>query len=713
MSILFTRRPLALALACLASAPVLAQESSATESRDKATLDAVEVWGTEVKASSVNLDGEVMAIKQADHISDLLRPIPGVDVGGAHSLNQRITIRSMDDKDIRVSVDGANQNTYMYHHMGNLQINADILKSVEIDVGNNSVVNGGLGGTVRFETKTARELLRPGQDLGARVQASWGENAYVGSSVTGYGQISDSVDFLAYYNRMQRDNFEVGGGKIKDENGVVVEGTDGIVRGLEGDVDDALLKFGWDFAPGQRISIGYEAYADEGDYAYRPDMGLATGSAIASALGVPLEYPTEFTRDTMTLGYQGEFGESTTLKATLFENDSNFWRDETGLSQSTLPPIAASAGIMEGNATNTGLNVLATTAFQTALSQKLTYGFEQIRYKTQYDAHYSDDTLEQGGEEATSNALFLEDRIALGGGVAVIPGIRYDLYDVNSAVVDDVFNEVSGALALEYEPVSSVLLRASSTELFKGPELGEVYLGAGLYDAANPDIEAETGINHELSAAFEEAVLGADRFSLGATLFRTEIDNYIYDYAETATFEGKDNVGDMTIDGYEAYTGYDIHGLRLLLTYSVADSELAAFDDYAGAAATLDIDGARLDRVQGDTFSLDVDYDLVAMEVTLHWDVLAVDDVKADLDLDGATLDNAKDGYTVHNISARWTPRRLDGLDVTVGVDNLFDEYYASQSSRTGVSLHPRFGNLYLMDYEPGRNAKVTVAYQF
>lgn len=80
-------------------------------------------------------------------------------------------------------------------------------------------------------------------------------------------------------------------------------------------------------------------------------------------------------------------------------------------------------------------------------------------------------------------------------------------------------------------------------------------------------------------------------------------------------------------------------------------------------------------------------------------------------DLDGPTLENSKDGYTVHNISLQWFP--VKGLQVTAGVDNLLDEFYASQSSRTGVSFHPRFGELYLFDYEPGRNIKATVSYQF
>src|SRR5690606_10087451 len=136
--------------------------------------------------------------------------IPGVDVGGAHSMNQRITIRSMDDKDLRITIDGANQNTYMYHHMGNLQIHADILSSAEIELGNNSVINGGLGGTVRFETKNASDLLRSGQRIGARLQAGYATNDFRTYSATGYGNLSETLDLLGYVNRVERNDFEVG-----------------------------------------------------------------------------------------------------------------------------------------------------------------------------------------------------------------------------------------------------------------------------------------------------------------------------------------------------------------------------------------------------------------------------------------------------------------------------------------------------------------------
>lgn len=679
-----------------------AETENKTENSEAVKLDTLNIWATEVKASSISMGEDTFALKQADHISDLLRTIPGVDVGGAHSLNQRITIRSMDDKDLRITIDGANQNTYMYHHMGNLQIHADILKAADIQVGNNSVINGGLGGSVRFETKDAKHLLRPDQQYGGRVQASFADNDSLGFSLTGYGQLSKDFDFLAYYNAVSRDNFEVGEGKIKDGNGDEIAGTDGKVRGMEGDLGDALLKFGWDINDNQRIELGYESYIDEGDYSFRPDMGLATDLAIANVRSEPLTYPTEFTRDTLTLGYELEWGNNNNLEATLFNNKSELIRDQSG----TNPPIVS--GVVTGNATNSGLNMLANSTFSGSLPQTLTYGLEYIQYDTEYQA-----LADHSEEEATSTAIFIEDKIQLTNRLAIIPGIRYNDYEIESAVINDTFTNTSGALALEYKATQTIQLRASSTQLFKGPEIGEVFTGAGLGDTANPNIEEETGTNTEVAIAYESAIAGSDRVISGLTLFQTDIDSYIYDYAtvpgtlpsDRASWKG--NVGDMNIKGLEAYLGYEKGNLNTLLTLSIAESELDAFSDYAS------LDKASLDRQQGNTISLDIGYKIPKSGIALHWDTLVVDDYEADIDLDGAGLDKAKNGYVVHNVSSSWSPESIKGLTLTFGIDNLFDEYYASQSSRTGTSFHPVFGNLYLLDYEPGRNIKMTASYQF
>lgn len=665
-------------------------------------LDAYEVWGTLVEASSLNLSGDDITLRQADHISDLLRTIPGVDVGGAHSLNQRITIRSMDNKDLRITIDGANQNSYMYHHMGNLQIHADILKSVDINVGNNSVINGGLGGAVRFETKSADDLLRDGKNFGGRLQATYGDNHGKSYAATGFGKLSDQFDVLAYINFVDRDNYDVGGDTIRDGDGNVVPNTDGTVRGLEGELTDALIKLGWDITPNQRLVFGFENYQDEGDYSYRPDMGIATDLAIADNLGLPLTYPTEFTRDTFTLNYDFDWSDNSYLEATLYLNDSNLWRDESGVAAVFGPP-----SIIEGNARNLGFTLLANTYFDTQISHDLTYGFEYIDYDTEL---YNDGSF-ISGETSSQLAFYAEDRVGLGGGFSVIPGIRYEIYDIEANFVDKSFEEFTFGLQLEYAISDVWLFSLGTTKLFKGPEVSEVFIGAGANDSVNQEIEAETGYNTELRMAFSDKILGADQFRAGLTLFRTDIDNYIYDYATPPPSVGgrswKDNVGDLEIEGIEAYVGYEIGDLNFLLTYSDAESELAAFEEY------VQYDGARIDRQQGNTFSLNIDYSIPRYDLKFNWNTVHVDDVPNGPDLDGATLNNSKAGYVVHNLSANWSPKSVDGLSATFGVDNLFDEYYASQSSRTGTSFHPRFGELYLLDYEPGRNIKLTLAYQF
>lgn len=681
----------------------LAEQQNVTESNsepDDSIDKKLVVWGTRVNTSSLNVREDALAIKQADHISDLLRTIPGVDVGGAHSLNQRITIRSMDDKDLRITIDGANQNTYMYHHMGNLQIHADILQSVDVEIGTNSVVNGGLGGAVRFETKTAQQLLRQDQQFGARMQVSYGDNYGSSFALTGYGQLTDTVDMLAYFNSVERDNFEVGGGKIKDENGLLIARTDGEVRGLEGDLNDMLVKFGWDISQTQRLEFGYEAYEDKGDYSYRPDMGLATDLAISDSLAIPLVWPTEFSRDTLTLNYDLAWSDYSLVKIAVFQNQSNLQRDETGWAANAA--FESSAGFVEGEAQNSGINLLGETELESHL---LTYGLERITYDTDFRADYLSGAVETSSEKATNLALFIQDRIELSDNLAIIPGLRYDNYDLDSKVVNDSFDKTTFAIAVEYQLTEKWLTKLSTTQLFKGPEIGEVFIGAGLFDTENENIDAETGTNTELSVAF-----GDNHFSAGITFFRTEVNDYIYDYAtpppEVGGRSWKDNIGDMTIDGFEAYLGYNLGKLQTLLTFSKAESELEAFVEYA------DLDGARLDRQQGNTVSINTDYEITDWDLSLHWDMLMVADIDTGVDLDGPTLNNAKDDYTVNNISIRWVPEQVTGLAVTVGIDNLFDEFYASQSSRTGVSFHPRFGELYLQDFEPGRNVKLTVSYE-
>jgi hemoglobin/transferrin/lactoferrin receptor protein len=131
------------------AAIVLLVNANAEESTK---LQEISVWETQVISSSLNLGENAIETKQADHLSDLLRDLPGVDVGGTHSINNRINIRGLQDENLDITLDGAKvQNANMFHHIGNLLINPDILKKADIQVGTNSVVSGSLGGSVAFK----------------------------------------------------------------------------------------------------------------------------------------------------------------------------------------------------------------------------------------------------------------------------------------------------------------------------------------------------------------------------------------------------------------------------------------------------------------------------------------------------------------------------------------------------------------------------------
>ncbi|MEI8642095.1 TonB-dependent receptor plug domain-containing protein [Pseudoalteromonas sp. Hal099] len=103
------------------------------------TSETIEVWGTTITNDSLLQDD--IERKQANHLSDLLRDQAGIDVGGSHSIVQGINIRGVDDLDLNITVDGISQNNNMFHHSGNLLINADILKAVDIKVGTNLSAN--------------------------------------------------------------------------------------------------------------------------------------------------------------------------------------------------------------------------------------------------------------------------------------------------------------------------------------------------------------------------------------------------------------------------------------------------------------------------------------------------------------------------------------------------------------------------------------------
>ncbi|MGX9459721.1 TonB-dependent receptor domain-containing protein [Shewanella sp. A14] len=657
----FTPNPLAVLICAACTLPMVATAAEQVASQ----TELVQVWGTAINSSS--LLTEDIELKQADHLSDLLRDQPGVDIGGTHSMNQGINIRGVSELDLNITIDGASQSNNVFHHVGNLLINPDILQAVDLQVGNNSVLNSGLGGGAAFETKDAKDLLKQNQKVGARVFSGFASNDYYNYSGTVYSQLNDEVDALAYYSAIDRDNSKDGDGLKK--------------VGEEGKTENYLMKFGWDATKANRFELSYDFYKDAGDYTMKSNLGPAFDH---SKYITPIEY----TRETAALNHEFSL-DNTYVRTSLYRNEMNYQTtsNDTG-------------DVSEGNTVVYGLKTVAETSVELAnMYHTARYGVEGKMEESEKIRNGETVKNSQGAdstETIDSYAIYAEDEIELLSGLFVTPGMRYNHHKVDMQASNDTFTDTIFAFQAKYEFSEQWTIRASATELFKGPALTGSYLASE--SEVNSDLKPETGVNYEAAIAYQaQQVMGLDLLGFSFTGFETHIDNYIDDVM-TGKAGMKDdlsyrNYGDIEIVGFESVLNMRRGGVNARLSYAHSDSEFTRVDSDSSFVV-----GQAVDDEVGDSLAFNVGYEMPNLGLNVSWTSQIIFDLDKDVE-----EDKAKDGYNVHHVSLNWNPKSIEDLSITASVENLFDEHYASHASH----------DLGVTDYEPGRNYKLTASYKF
>jgi hemoglobin/transferrin/lactoferrin receptor protein len=627
------------------------------------------VWGTQVSSNSEAIGTEDLAIKQADHMSDLLRDIPGVDVGGTHSLNQRINMRGLGESEIDIRLDGASQHANMFHHIGNLTLNPDILKSADIQVGNNSVVQSGLAGSVSFETKDAQDLLKGDEKAGVRLNAAYATNDSEQGSVTAYGMLTETVDAVLYSNYVSNHNTTNG------------EGTENY--GEEGDIGNTMVKFGVDLSPEQRLEFAYDFYHNEGDYSARPDMNGETNTTITGIL-----LPTIYERNTATLNYELNTDKHKG-KVSLYSSETEIERDETETGWTGRDSVNTAIN------SNRGLNATFQSDFTAMhLDNELTYGLDYIHQIS--SSTYG--SVEYMSESTDSTGVFAENKAYLTEAWSITAGLRYDDYRRNAETGTADFNDVTWSLGTNWDINNNWSVFANTRSLFKGPELLETFIKYQQNSYLADDIKAETGLNSQIGFSYNNRS-GEHRYGVNFTAFKTDINDYIIEtYNSTTSGYDIENNGDVEIKGVELSSTYSYQQFSGKLSYAKSDSEYVDTGEAVAHANGVSID-------MGDSIALTLNYYAHSIDTLFGWTSIVV--FEEDNVVDGASN---KAAYNVHNLYAQWLPAHIEDLSVTFGIDNIFDEQYVSHASRTGYSA---YYDTTFDDYEPGVNFKLSVAYQF
>ena len=671
---------------CTLSSPVVFAQSLESQNEETKSIERVAVVGA---ATNLSITAEDIEQFQANDLADVFRESPSVSVGGSVGVAQKIFIRGLEDAYLNVTVDGAQQTSTLFHHIGRVTLDPDLLKQIDVQAGAGEATSGpgAIGGSIRFKTKDAQDLLRGDEQFGGRVKASYFSNEGTRYSGSLYGKLSDSWGLLGYYSTVDRDNFEDGDGNE--------------VLGTAADQDLMFLKASGYIADNQYLSISAEQRDEEGEFSARPNWVVLEGAPL---------YPSEVERDTYVANYRFDHSALVFLEATAYQTSSSF-RD----------------GRFD------------------FLSDIDTYGFD-IRNTTDISNHvftygidYRKDEVESGpgvgpvqnAEEGSVMGIYAQAHSNITPELLLSYGVRYDDFDFQQQIlIDDYYgtpvtdepsglddNELSFNVGLEYQLTEAWTLGLGYAEAARGKQIGDGFtLDEYLYDGEDvpvvaSDVVPETVTNIEASIEYS-----ANNLNARLSAYESTIDDVLFSgYQGNSVFN---NIGDLESSGVEFNLAYRWDSVDVYFGFSSVDVELMPREDlYSVPYNSIDINGYEfvgLGNSRGDTWVLGADYTVTA-DISVGFNITMVDDINIDTlhqALENGWTDSLyslnKADYTLVDIYGEWEV--TNDLRLNLAVTNLFDEAYIDHSS---VGDYSEVFPSVIGPQEAGRDIRLSVTYDF
>lgn len=671
---------------CTLSSPVVFAQSPENQNEETKSIERVAVVGA---ATNLSITAEDIEQFQANDLADVFRESPSVSVGGSVGVAQKIFIRGLEDAYLNVTVDGAQQTSTLFHHIGRVTLDPDLLKQIDVQAGAGEATSGpgAIGGSIRFKTKDAQDLLRGDEQFGGRVKASYFSNEGTRYSGSLYGKLSDSWGLLGYYSTVDRDNFEDGDGNE--------------VLGTAADQDLMFLKASGYIADNQYLSISAEQRDEEGEFSARPNWVVLEGAPL---------YPSEAERDTYVANYRFDHSALVFLEATAYQTSSSFRGGRFDF-----------------------------------LSDIDTYGFD-IRNTSDISNHvftygidYRKDEVESGpgvgpvqnAEEGSVTGIYAQAHSNITPELLLSYGVRYDDFDFQQQIlIDDYFgtpvtdepsglddNELSFNVGLEYQLTEAWTLGLGYAEAARGKQIGDGFtLDEYLYDGEDipvvaSDVVPETVTNIEASIEYS-----ANNLNARLSAYESTIDDVLFSgYQGNSVFN---NIGDLESSGVEFNLAYRWDSVDVYFGFSSVDVELMPREDlYSVPYNSIDINGYEfvgLGNSRGDTWVLGADYTVTA-DISVGFNITMVDDINIDTlhqALENGWTDSLyslnKADYTLVDIYGEWEV--TNDLRLNLAVTNLFDEAYIDHSS---VGDYSEVFPSVIGPQEAGRDIRLSVTYDF
>jgi hemoglobin/transferrin/lactoferrin receptor protein len=687
--------------------------------------------------NTAELDAKAIERAQSSSVRDLLSKIPGVSgTGGVRLEGQTVAMRGFTrQSDVRILLDGAPKNFERYDQ-GTVFIDPELLKRVEVQKGATSVRygNGGFGGTVSTESKTAKDMLHQGESWGF-----WGKTGYETANKqfvetgTLYG-MSDfggpiTYDGLVSATWRKSDNMRVGGGEVYDAS------------------NDELATFT------ANAGAEYDGHELRGSVVYGTSANWGPPAAIRGQLSLS-DYSIK------TYGYEQarlrllswrELEDFTSTLKYSYAGDSDLVNFKSMVSYSstsqhgTRPAILGfnPSGSLGGNENDTQYTDIKFEAENTSnfelggLSHMANYGIQYNHHDRDvwmfekgratdpsYNYGYYAPWILPEGTQKTISAFF-RDEIKITETFKLTPGLRYD--HVRSEGVPNLAprynNPAAGhdysaishdgftpALSMEWDVTPETKLYANWAYAMRTPNIDEIYSTQSVDTKASKtsrdlDVERNNNVNIGINQMFDDLLSDGDNLTVGLEGYYNRVSNPVNRRTGTKNLAG---LAYASVPFYWNTPAFKIWGVEASAHYEndilFADLGVSWMNGRRNGSLS-DVNGS--DTYAKDLFPLTADaqfgFKLVDYDLSFGWNGKFVDNqnhTSAKIEPLYARPESA--GYAVHGLFLDWSPKEglMKGGEVHVALDNIFDKRYEPYLS-DGITAMP------------GRNFKISISRKF
>jgi len=678
-------------------AALCASTAANAETIEEAEVDIITVTATKTERNVFETPTAVSVIDQEQidqfiplSYSDVLEGVPGLAIqGGARRVAEEPSIRGFSDQQLVLRLDGARQN-FDLSHRGRFFVDPALIKRIEVIRGSASSLygSGAIGGVLSLESKGAKDLLRDGQDIGARAAVGYQTNGEEFLASGGVFGKTGKIDMLAnvVYRNVGEDLTDGSGNPIVDSQDEILNGH---------------TKIGLEPTEFQRFEINADFFESNG-------LNPTASDDVSSP-------NTVVDRDTSEYNFRGNYTYNNPDNK-LVDFKTVFYYGNVDVKEDRIIDNRAD----RSNFTSYGIDLHNTSRYDVDDQNKIafTYGFEYFQ-DDQNGTRNGEDRIEFPDASRTFSAGYAQLELdLLDGLVSIIPGVRYDHFKLES---DGTFNDrsesdVTPRVSLGLNPTEQFYIWGSYSEAFRAPTLTELYndgvhfsvpggFGPGTLVQnefePSPLLDAEQAQSWEIGVRFRQSDIfeSGDNITVSANYFNTEVDNFVDTivtfvdpakppsftppFGPMAFFGTTQNLNSQAkIDGFEGDLRYDSEYFEFGVSGFTANGRNPLTDEGLSSIAPDSLTIRMIAKLNDYDFRIGARTTITATQ----------DDVPAD--------SVTTDGYQTVDIFASWSPTDgpLQGTVLSISADNLFNEDY---------SIHPT------VIRQPGRSFKFNLSHQF